>query len=359
MKTKIEWTVTQHPDGRIFPGYTFNPWWGCTKVSPGCKNCYAETWDTRWGGNHWGPDSERRRFGLKHWNEPLKWNKFAQQLGIRLKVFCASMSDWAEDNDSIIKERERLFELIKATPYLNWLMLTKRMDENIGKKLPSDWMNGLNYKNVWLGTTCENQDQANNRLPWLLTVRASVHFVSGEPLLGSIDFTKIKTNPEVMSRIFGASEKDIDEKNSFFNCLENDSLYFDRLDWIIVGGESGDRARPMHNDWVIKIVDDCKNHRVPIFFKQWGEWGLYNHGEKQSNKVSLLNNGEYSIWDDSIQAFSEKTNSGKIYPADEWNKYHAVVMSRLGKHKTGRDIGWPDKSTPILLNEMPANHDIV
>lgn len=113
--SRIEWT-----------DHTFNPWWGCTKVSEACKNCYAEAWSKRVGQQVWGPQAERRFFGERHWLEPLKWNADAAAHGKRLRVFCASMADVFEDRRSLDPWRSKLWELIEATPQLDWLLLTKR-----------------------------------------------------------------------------------------------------------------------------------------------------------------------------------------------------------------------------------------
>jgi protein gp37 len=337
MKTKIEWTATYLEDGTVLPGYTFNPWWGCVKVSPACKFCYAETWDKRLGGNNWGVNSNRRKFGDKHWNEPLKWNTYAGQLGVRLKVFCASMADWAEDNDSIIYERERLFELIKATPNLNWLLLTKRMDKDILSKLPTDWSIS-NYSNVWLGTTCENQEEANKRLPFLLKIPATIHFVSAEPLLGPIDFTKIYIDG-----------KFIDAFTSSFN--------YKLLDWVIVGGESGKLARPMHRDWVIEIArQTAKNDDVKFFFKQWGEWqdGSNVINQKYSGRhIVMLNNGDYAEWELNTELpFKNEICLLEKYKK-EYRKINPIVLSMVGKHKSGRALQLDEFNSNVVFNQMP------
>lgn len=102
-------------DGTIGHGFTFNPVWGCTKVSPGCDKCYAESFDKRVGGHHWGKGMPRRTFGDAHWGEPLKWNRDAQKSGVKSKVFCGSMCDVMDDEwpDGV---RERLWDLIDQTP---------------------------------------------------------------------------------------------------------------------------------------------------------------------------------------------------------------------------------------------------
>lgn len=219
----IEWT-----------DHTFNPWWGCIKVSQGCKNCYAETLSSRYGHDVWGPTNKRRTFGENHWLEPIKWNKSAELQNVRMRVFCASMADVFEDNPGVESERAKLWSLISVTPMLDWLLLTKR-PENIQRLTPwrNDWPT-----NVWAMTSIEDQDTAEERLPLLIQVPAVVRGLSVEPLLG-----KVNLEP-----------------------------WLNRVQWVIVGGESGPGARPMDIAWVRSIRDQCLNHGVPFFFKQWGEW---------------------------------------------------------------------------------------
>lgn len=217
--------------------HTFNPWWGCVKISPACTNCYAATFDKRLGGDHWGVDSSRKFFGDKHWNEPLKWNKEAQAKGERARVFCASMADVFEDRPDLVAPRLRLWKLIESTPWLDWLLLTKR-PQNISRMLPTDKENGIPFfRNVWLGTTVESQEYAKERIPHLLANPATVHFLSCEPLLGPLDLT----------------------------------CYFGEeygVDWVITGSESGPKARPQNVDWYRSIRDQCYAARVAFFLKQ-------------------------------------------------------------------------------------------
>lgn len=219
--TNIAWTDS-----------TFNPWWGCTKIAPGCDNCYAHDLDKRTGGNHWGNGSPRL-MSEDNWKKPVKWNKAAKLSGIRHKVFCGSMCDWA-DNNASIEERERLWNLIKATPMLDWQLLTKRAS-NISKYLPSDWGDG--YGNVWLGVTVEDNKHGLKRIEYLSEIPTFIRFLSIEPLLEDLEPLKL-------------SERGID--------------------WVIVGGESGHKARPMELAWVENIIEQCRLNNVPLFFKQWG-----------------------------------------------------------------------------------------
>jgi protein gp37 len=169
--SRIEWTH-----------HTFNPWWGCVKVSPACANCYAETWAHRLGASLWGRAATRRFFNNEHWRHPVKWNAAAERAQVRRRVFCASMADVFEVRAELNPWRTRLWPLIEQTPWLDWLLLTKR-PQNVRRMVPWDdhWPG-----NIWLGTTAENQKHANLRIPRLLEVPARIHFVSAEPLLGPL-----------------------------------------------------------------------------------------------------------------------------------------------------------------------------
>ena len=228
--SSIEWTH-----------HTFNPWWGCAHVSPGCQNCYAETWAKRVGEKVWGVKEGRRFFTDKHWAEPLKWNEDAESDQQRKRVFCASMADVFELRTDLDVWRERLWQLISVTPWLDWLLLTKR-PQNILNMVPweNDWPS-----NVWVGTTVEDQKRADERLPILLKIPAKCRFLSCEPLLGAVDLSKWIQSPE----------------ESFFS-----------IDWVIAGGESGPNARAMLPGWARQLRDQCHVSKIPFHFKQWGHW---------------------------------------------------------------------------------------
>jgi protein gp37 len=231
-ETAIEWTHRRLLDGSILPGFTFNVVWGCTKVSEGCKHCYADTLASRYGFSLWGLHAERRIFGDEYWRRPLLWNALAERLGHRLNVFCSSMADVFEDHWIVMQECRKLWPLIEQTPMLDWLLLTKR-PQNILHMVP--WPRGF-PGNVWIGTSVENQRRADERVPALLEVPAVVRFLSCEPLLGPVDL----------------------------------SAWLPSLQWVIVGGESGPGARPMASEWVCSLRDACVAENVPFFFKQWG-----------------------------------------------------------------------------------------
>lgn len=220
--TKIQWT-----------DHTFNAWWGCTKVSPGCDHCYAESLDRRIGGEHWGAGRERRTFGDKHWAEPLKWNVQAEREGRRHRVFSSSMAD-VFDAEAPDGELGRLWSLIRLTPNLDWQLLTKRASR-IAQSLPTDWGDG--YSNVWLGVTVENSAMFEARVKYLRGVRAFNAFLSFEPLLEDL------------------------------RLVEDDLI---GIDWVIVGGESGSGSRPFAVEWARAIVEVCRKRDVACFVKQMG-----------------------------------------------------------------------------------------
>lgn len=181
-ETTISWTHS-----------TFNPWRGCQKVSPGCAHCYAETLSKR---NPkvlgvWGPDGTRVVASEAKWREPLAWDKAAREAGERHRVFCASLADVFEDRPELAAPRSRLLDLIRDTPSLDWLLLTKR-PENIIRLWDDVAPTGMEYPapNVWLGVSVEDQARADERVPQILAIPAAVRFLSCEPLLGSVDLTK-------------------------------------------------------------------------------------------------------------------------------------------------------------------------
>lgn len=310
--SKIEWT-----------DHTFNPWIGCTKVSAACDHCYAEvSTPTRTlrasGAETWGPHAPRKRTSAANWKKPLAWNRQALADGRSYRVFCASLADVFDNHRSILPEwRDDLWRLIHATPYLDWLLLTKR-PQNVPRIVPG-WMEPRSWpSNVWLGTTVENQTEADRRIPYLLAVPAAVRFLSVEPLLGPVDLRRWMASAKVTCKackhsfwLHDANPCDHAESGAWTlacpNCgdcrckpgwtpadarhvqMEPPADWVDRsvgrfdkvhptinlmpmIDWVIVGGESGPGARPMHPDWARSLRDQCNAAGVPFFFKQWGEW---------------------------------------------------------------------------------------
>jgi protein gp37 len=227
--TKIAWADS-----------TFNPWVGCQAVSPGCDHCYPEAhFDKRLKFVEWGPHGERRRTTPDYWRGPIRWNaaaaKFQREHGHRQRVFCASSSDWL-DNQVPPEWRTDLLALIEATPNLDWQLLTKR-PELARKLVPDEWWG---RDNVWFGISAEDQAYYDRRWPIAAKIPARVHFVSYEPALGPLDIRR--TGPP-------------------------------HPDWVIAGSESGRGARPCDLEWVRAIRDQCASLNVSFFWKQWVENG--------------------------------------------------------------------------------------
>lgn len=233
-ETSIEWTATRLPDGSTVPGYTFNVVWGCSKVSPECAHCYAETFAKRTGHQVWGPRGRRRFLTPGYYLKPFKWNAEAERSGVRRKVFCSSMADFAEDHPDVAAARPWLWELVARTPWLDWLLLTKRPG-NLERVLPESWLRWGCPPNVWLGTTLGVRRYKERRLSELLAIKADIHFLSCEPLLED---------------------------------LGDLSPWLDGIDWVIVGSESGPRRRPMSLMWTASIRDQCAQAGVAFFTKQ-------------------------------------------------------------------------------------------
>lgn len=247
--SKIEWC-----------DHTFSPWWGCTKLlsSPACDRCYAAAMAKRYGHRVWGTKSNRRMMSDNHWKQPLKWNRKAGEAGKRAKVFCGSMCDWAEARSDLIEPRQRLFDLIKRTDHLDWLMLTKR-PENIPELTPQHWQERW-PDNAWAMTTAENQEQLENRAPDLFDVPARILGLSLEPLLGPIDLA-----PYLGFECTHEGSYVEPDTNAVICGQCDDQAH---LDWVIVGCESGPKRRETKWDWVRSIRDQCVAAGVPFFLKQ-------------------------------------------------------------------------------------------
>ena len=209
---------------------TFNPWSGCQKVSHGCEHCYAER---TVGPSLWGPTGQRRLHGYDYWQQPDRWHEQALRDGRRVRVFCGSICDVFEDRLDLVRTRKRLWEVVERTTALDWQLLTKR-PENISRMVPEAWMEHW-PSHVWIGTSVENQEWADRRVAELVKIPAEIRFLSVEPLLGPIP-----------------------------------ALPLDGIHWVIVGGESGSRARPMDLAWARDVRDQCAAAGVAFFMKQLG-----------------------------------------------------------------------------------------
>lgn len=251
---------------------TVNFWIGCTKVSPGCDFCYAERdWDHRYKRVQWGPHGVRSM--TKSPMAALRAiAKRARKEGRRLRVFINSLADTADNHRSIPEGvRAQIFMAAKLLPEIDLLILTKR-PQNLQRILPLDWGNG--YPNVWLGTTVENQEEAARRIPHLLATPAALRFLSCEPLLGPVDLLKNEewavmrphgTEYDKYNPLTGMWEYDADETGSSTSCG-----FGPRINWVICGGESGAKARPMDAAWAESLRDQCRAAGVAFFMKQMG-----------------------------------------------------------------------------------------
>lgn len=261
---------------------TWNPWIGCTKIAPACDFCYAAAIDKRIGGDHWG-NVPRRRTSEHNWNEPRRWQRRAAEFfalnGHRRRVFCASMAD-VFDNQIDPAWRADLWALIRDCPDMDWLLLTKR-PQNIAKMKPAFWdeIKGR----IWLGTTVENQEHADQNIRYLIEHDSAVRFLSCEPLLGPIDLKRVayptiryQTGIHYLDVLragswsagFGYRPSQPNEPQTFFT--NHSDIH--PIDWVIAGGESGPHARPSNPQWFRDLRDQCAAADVPFLYKQWGEW---------------------------------------------------------------------------------------
>lgn len=281
--SKIEWTT-----------HTFNPWWGCVKVSQACKHCYADAWAKRVGQKLWGPKAPRRFFSDAHWREPVRWNAEAERTGERPRVFCASMADVFEDRRDLDEHRARLWNLIEATPHLDWLLLTKRPQNVVALTRWGDaWP-----QNVWLGATIENQKVADERLDDLASVPARVRFVSAEPLLSALDLT-----PWLGSKVH----------------------------WVITGGESGGKARPANPSWFRGIRDQCRDAGAAFHFKQWGEWTPAPAPPKKNGRAVQCR----IVADGVIMARLGKKAAGRKLDGRTWDELPTTKKTKRSRSSKG------------------------
>jgi len=311
--SNIEWTE-----------HTFNPWLGCTKISPACDGCYAEAMiDRRFGRVKWG--GPRLRTGEANWEQPRKWNAAAARSGTRHRVFCASLAD-VFDNQVPAQWRTDLFELICSTPSLTWMLLTKRpqnivtmidqsgiLDDHGVRRLPS---------NAALGATVEDQRRAEMNIPALLRAKSvlapAFAFILCEPLLGPLDLGHL-----------GLGARDVD--------IAADADLGLSIDWVVAGGETDQgahRARPTHPDWLRQLRDQCSAARVPFHFRQWGEYREYaghrivTSRDLWATKSAAKAKVSWMAFDgEHIQQRAGAASNSKL-----------IAIERLGRRSTGRLI---------------------
>jgi protein gp37 len=247
---------------------TFNPWWGCVEVSPACDHCYARELAKRFGHAVWGKDTPRRFFGDGYWEEPVGWNRRAEKAGERYRVFCASMADIGEERPGVVGRqmgaaRRRLWSLIVKTPFLDWLLLTKR--PRFYRRVPAEI---LAMRNVWPGTTVESADYLWRAEELLKVPCAGPRWVSYEPVLGPVDFAPLLCRTGM--RAHGSSIDGEAWVEPGTRGLAHDGCR-ERLEWIIAGCEnrSGHRpGRPMDETWIRSVRDQCRAASVAFYLKQ-------------------------------------------------------------------------------------------
>ena len=251
--------------------HTFNPWKGCTKVSEGCLHCYAEDWAKRFNQVTW--NAPPILTSKAKWREPKKWNK---ELGENetATVFCASLADIFDQN-APNEWRDRVWDLIEATQKLTYLLLTKRPEAAV-EQFP------YHLPNAWLGVTIENQKRLEERMPLIHECQAKHKFLSIEPLLEKITL----------------KHHDLSD-----------------IDWIIVGGESGSKARPFHLEWGSNLISECQELGIPVFMKQLGSNAYWqgesfktrsSHGDDISEFPSFLQVQNFPTFRDTEEKFKDR-----------------------------------------------------
>ena len=323
-KTTIEWTA-RRIKGVAYKGYTFNPWWGCTKVAPGCKHCYAERDSKRFEWDVFGPTKERRFMSESYWRKPLSWDDNAWRCGYRLRVFCASMADVFEhyvgpNREYVVEERLRLWDVIEKTEWLDWLILTKR-PEHVLEMVPKKWRDIL-PPNIVIGTSAGTQKRLEQVVTELFDIRAHTYMLSLEPLLEPLNVWRV---------LMLAKEAGIQTSRVA----------------VVVGGESGRRARPMNPFWVQAILDSCQSTGTPFFFKQWGRWQPVGRTDGKLPTGTAVVDYSGEVLPQSAEGAAGggacymqsvgKHNAGRLFRGREWNEFPEPVLP-----EPSQVAGWPD-----------------
>lgn len=332
--TKIEWADD-----------TVNPWWGCERISPACQHCYAETLAARFHAGLWGPGSDRRLRLDKAIGELESIARRGEREGRLRRVFIASMADVFEDRADLAEPRKRLWDALhRLDGRLIPMLLTKRPAVMAAWAKEHGWPGS-----AWAGTTVEDQRRADERIPELLRVPARVRFLSCEPLLGPVDLDKLWChNCETDEAVSfeppaqpwcGECDSEVGGAGWLDSCADARQA---GINWIIVGGESGPKARPMHPDWARSLRDQAVAAGVPFHFKQWGEWAP---GEDvEANGTDWPGMCEHSredggaprhSWPDARIRETAK-RLGRDVPASPIDMDTSVL--RVGKHAAGRLI---------------------
>lgn len=327
--SKIEWC-----------DHSSSPWHGCQhaetpdgQVHPGCLNCYAELGAKRNPKTlgEWGPEGTRIK--SKSFIRNLRlWNKQAANEGRRVTVF-PSICDPFEDRPELVPWRQEMFAVIDECPNVILLLLTKRPHnvrrmwaENRHTFTANDDSRFTHRPNVWLGTSISDQHSADQLVPLLLQCHdlCPVLFLSAEPLVGPVD---------LRSPYYGLfPERRVSLDTYAMPGGEPDDLAYQpgpRISWVIVGGESGHHARPMHPDWARSLRDQCQAAGVAFFFKQWGEWQNGSHNATPNTIV--LSDGRHGPTPQAIGWSLAQPNAEKT-----WHGVNPTAMSRVGKATAGR-----------------------
>ena len=313
----------QHPIGWLnMPGYkpeTWNPIIGCSKVSPGCDNCYALAMAKRIAGMERATGRINYRATLMPGENNIQseWNghtflvneAFTKPASWKSKriVFVNSMGDLFHEGH-LYEWIDAVFSAMSDYDQHIYILLTKRPEKMLKFWQWKREQHGIDWRpkdNVWIGVTAENQEQADKRIPILLQIPASKHFVSIEPMLGPVDLTHIDHDWQTNA----LTGKQSDMARPWYDT--------NKLDWVICGGETGPKARPMNQNWVIEVKNQCKEAKVPFFFKQWGEWEPRN-----ANSFALKNDPK-----------SEKYQLKKVPYAD--NPFEFSNVSKVGRKNAG------------------------
>lgn len=308
--TKIEWADD-----------TANPWWGCTKASPACANCYAETLAARWHGDAlWGPQAARR-LRLDAFERDLeRIARRGDREGRPRRVFIASMGDIFEDRADLVEPRQRVWDVLhRLDGRIVPMLLTKRPAIMAAWAKSHGWPEG-----AWAGCTVEDQQRADERVPELLRVPAEVRFLSCEPLLGPVDLDKVwchYCDTDEHLRMTGDGQPwcvECDTEAGHAGWLDGcANVRQAGINWIIAGGESGARARPMHPAWVWSLRDQAVGAGVPFHFKQWGEWAPADGYQREP--------GVYNVPDGT-----------HCWPNVSVDTFYRPTMLRVGKKAAGR-----------------------
>ena len=270
--TKIEWC-----------DHTWSPWIGCTKLSGACDHCYAADMAKRYGWAEFAAGAPRHRTSANYWMKPLAWNRQAEAAGKRATVFASLCDPFDSEVDDAWRADH--MAIIEATPWLEWLLLTKRA------KLARQFFKGRRVPdNVRMGTTSEDQKMLQLRGPDIVAIKAKLlPFLSAEPLLGPLDLDRLDRDPDEQDRAMPSvssverfvvsllsGRQGLVQKPDPARGGQRAEWWIEetgrQLGWVIAGGESGPKARPSHPDWFRSLRDQCQAAGVPYFFKQWGDW---------------------------------------------------------------------------------------